>query len=162
MENASKSLLIAGSILLCILLIAAGMFIYNTSGATIQTSMASMSTEEIEAYNIKYTMYEGEQTGANVKSLVGVLISNASTNEDENTKIPGLYVENKKEVLDSSVPENGEISTYLDSLQSIRQSLENKHKYWVEVSYQKNGLIDYINISYDKTRVIEPMSRNKS
>ena len=41
-----------------------------------------------------------------------------------------------------------------------KQKLENKHRYWVEVSYQKNGLIDYINVSYDKDHVIEPMSRN--
>lgn len=160
MENTSKSLLIAGAILLCILIVAVGMYIYNTSGASIQTSISTMSTSEIEAYNVKYTMYEGEQTGSNVKSLVGVLISNASTNEDENTRIPGLYIENNGEYLDSGLPEDGEISPYLNALQEIRQNLESKHKYWVEVSYQKNGLIDYINVSYDKTNVVEPMSRN--
>lgn len=160
MENASKSLLIAGSILVCILVIAVGMYIYNTSGSSIQASVSTMSTSEIEAYNVKYTMYEGEQTGANVKSLVGVLVSNASTNEDENTRIPGLYFEYNKEVWDSGVPENGETSSYLNALQEIKQNLESKHKYWIEVNYQKNGLIDYINISYDKDNVIEPMSRN--
>ena len=160
MENASKSLLIAGSILVCILIIAVGMYIYNTSGSSIQASVTTMSTSEIEAYNSKYTMYEGEQTGANIKSLVGVLASNASTNEDENSKIPGLSLENKKDILDSGIPENGETSPYLDSLQEIKQKLENKHRYWVEVSYQKNGLIDYINVSYDKNHVIEPISRN--
>ena len=160
MENASKSLLIAGSILVCILIIAAGMYIYNTSSSSIQTSTITMSTSEIEAYNTKYTMYEGEQTGANIKSLVGVLVSNASTNKDENTKIPGLSLGKDKNILDSGIPENGETSMYLDMLQDIKHNLENKHRYWVEVSYQKNGLIDYINISYDKDHVIEPMSRN--
>lgn len=160
MENSSKALLIAGSILVCILVIAVGMYIYNTSGSSIQASVSSMSTSEIEAYNVKYTMYEGEQTGATVKSLVGVLASNASTNEDENTKIPGLYFEYNKEFMDSGIPENGETSIYLDELQKIKHNVQNKHKYWVEVSYQKNGLIDYINVSYDKEHVIEPMSRN--
>lgn len=160
MENASKSLLIAGSILVCILLVAVGMFIYNTSGSSIQDSVSTMSTSEIEAYNVKYTMYEGEQTGANLKSLVGVLASNASTNVEENDRIPGLCLEDDKKIMDSGIPENGETSTYLDVLQDIKQNLENKHKYWVEVNYQKNGLIDYINISYDKSDVVEPMSRN--
>lgn len=160
MENASKALLIAGSILVCILIVAVGMFIYNSSGSSIQSSVSTMSTSEIEAYNVKYTMYEGEQTGANIKSLVGVLVSNASTNEDENDRIPGLCLEYEKDTMDSGIPENGETSTYLDALQDIKHNLENKHKYWVEVSYQKNGLIDYINISYDKANVIEPMSRN--
>ena len=160
MENASKSLLIAGSILICIILVAVGMYIYNTSGTKIQSSMDSMSTQELETFNIKYTMYEGEQTGANIKSLIGVLTSNASTNEDETTKIPGVCLENNNEIISSSIPKNGEITSYLDSLQKIRQCLENKHKYWVEVNYQKNGLIDYINISYDKNHLIEPMKRN--
>ena len=99
MENASKSLLIAGSILVCILIIAAGMYIYNTSGSSIQTSVTTMSTSEIEAYNNKYIAYEGEQTGSNIKSLVGVLASNVSLNEDENSKIPGLYLEKDKKLI---------------------------------------------------------------
>ena len=160
MENASKSLLIAGSILVCILIIAVGMYIYNTSGSSIQASVSTMSTSEVEAYNTKYTMYEGEQTGASIKSLVGVLVSNASTNGDENTKIPGLSLEKDKKIIDSGIPVDGETSVYLDSLQEIKHNLENKHRYWVEVSYQKNGLIDYINVSYDKNHLIEPMSRN--
>lgn len=160
MENASKSLLIAGSILVCILIIAAGMYIYNTSGSSIQTSVTTMSTSEIEAYNNKYIAYEGEQTGSNIKSLVGVLASNVSLNEDENSKIPGLYLEKDKKMMDSGIPENGETSNYLDILQDIKRNIESKHRYWVEVSYQKNGLIDYINISYDKNHTVEPKSRN--
>ena len=47
MENASKALLIAGAILLAILIIAIGMFIYNSAQSTINNSMQSMSTQEV-------------------------------------------------------------------------------------------------------------------
>ena len=163
MENASKALVIAGAILICIMIVAVGMYVYKNSGASIEDSMSSISTQEIETFNAKYTMYEGEQTGSNVKSLVGILISNAKTNVDENARIPGIYLENNdnaKKSFNSGIPENGENSAYIDALQGIRQQIDSKHKYWVEVNYQSNGLIDYINISYDKNAIIEPMKRN--
>lgn len=163
MENASKALAIAGAVLIGIMIVAVGMYSYSNSGASIEDSMDTMSTTEIETSNAAYTMYEGEQTGAKVKSLVGVLISNAKTNANENAKIPGLYLENKdsvKKSFDSGLPQDGESTLYIDALQKIRQKLDPKHKYWVEINYQNNGLIDYINISYDKSKMIEPMKRN--
>lgn len=162
MENSSKALLIAGAIIICVLLVAVGMFIYNSAGASIDDSMTAMSTSEIEAHNAEYTMYDGEQTGANVKALCRIVISNANLNKDEVAQIPGIYFEDIKhnENLDSGLPEEGNTSEYLDAIQEIQSSVDTKHKYWVEVNYQKNGLIDYINISYDPNDLIEPMKRN--
>ena len=163
MENASKALMIAGAIIVCIMIVAVGMYINSNASSSIEDSMDTMSTTEIETSNATYTMYEGEQTGAKVKSLIGVLISNAKTNANENARIPGLYLENKDSVknsFDSGLPENGDSALYIDALQKIRQKLDPKHKYWVEINYQSNGLIDYINISYDKSNIIKPMKRS--
>ena len=93
MENASKALLIAGAILLCILIIAIGMFIYNSAQSTITESLNSMSTQEIEAFNNQFSTYEGLQDGTQLKSLMVKLIANADTYKDENTKIPGVIIE---------------------------------------------------------------------
>ena len=162
MENITKALIIAGAIIICVLLVFVGMFVYNSSGSSIEDSMSSMSTHEIETHNSEYTMYDGEQVGANIKSLVRIIISNARLNKDEVTKIPGVYFEDIKtnKNIDTSLPENGNISSYLAMLETIQSSIDTKHKYWVEVNYQKNGLIDYINISYDQEKIIEPMQRN--
>lgn len=162
MENVTKALIIAGAIIICVLLVFVGMFVYNSSGSSIEDSMSSMSTHEIETHNSEYTMYDGEQVGANIKSLVRIIISNARLNKDEVTKIPGVYFEDIKtnKNIDTSLPENGNISSYLAMLETIQSSIDTKHKYWVEVNYQKNGLIDYINISYDQEKIIEPMQRN--
>ena len=60
MENASKALLMAGAILLAILIIAIGMFIYNSAQSTINNSMQSMSTQEVQAFNNEFNNIEGE------------------------------------------------------------------------------------------------------
>ncbi len=160
MENASKALLIAGAILVVILIIAAAMFITNSAKGTTDQAMLSMSTQEIDAFNMKFTMYEGEQTGANIKALVGTLISNSNVNKNEVTKIPGVILETSDETLDSGIPEVGSNSEYIKGLEKIKTSIDAKHKYWIEISYQDNGLLDYINISYSKTNKIEPILRN--
>lgn len=162
MENASKALLIAGAILIVVLIIGAGMFITNTSKGSVDQAMLSMSTQEIDAFNLKFTMYDGEQPGANIKALIGTLISNSNVNKAEVTKIPGVYFElSDKSTLDSGIPEPGNNSEYVKGLEKIKGLIEAKHKYWVEISYQDNGLLDYINISYDKTKTVEPILRNK-
>lgn len=90
MENASKALLIAGAILLAILIIAIGMYIYNSAQSTVNNSMTSMTTQELEAFNSNFTSYEGSQSGSNVKALIGRLIANANTYTDESAKVPGV------------------------------------------------------------------------
>ena len=162
MENSSKALLIAGAIIICVLLVTVGLFTYNRAGTSINDSMMAMSISEIEAHNAEYIMYDGEQTGSNVKSLIRIIISNANLNKDEVTQIPGVYFEDIEngENIDSGLPENGDSTTYLEELQTIQSSIDAKHKYWIELNYQKNGLIDYINISYDSNKLIEPMKRS--
>lgn len=155
MENASKALLIAGAILLCILIIAIGMFIYNSAQSTIQDSMTSMSTQEIDAFNNQFTGYEGSQTGSNVKALIGRLIANADTYRDEPAKVPQVYIDqisNTQRGCCEAVfnqTNAGDPQNYISVLGKIRNGVETKHEYWIEVNFQDNGIIDYIVISYN-------------
>lgn len=157
MENASKALLIAGAILLSILIIAIGMFIYNSAQSTIQNSMQSMSTQEVQAFNNEFAGFEGKQQGSNIKAMIGTLIANANTYRDEPTKIPGVKfdkVNNSSEskVLEAGVPEASAPQTYITALNTIRNSVEPKHQYWVTITNQDNGLIDAIYVTYDADR----------
>ena len=78
MENASKALIIAGAILLSILIIGMGMFIYNQAQDQIQKSAGQMSTEEINVHNSQFKSYEGDrQSGSQVKQLLNKLAINA-------------------------------------------------------------------------------------
>ena len=164
MENASKALLIAGAILLCILIIAIGMFIYNSAQSTITESLNSMSTQEIEAFNNQFSTYEGLQDGTQLKSLMVKLIANADTYKDKNTKIPGVIIEQPnigsgEDFLHAPVPENGNIGEYIKILGKIRILVQSKHDYWVEMSFQNNGIVDYITITYNPNNPAEPNYR---
>lgn len=154
MENASKALLIAGAILISILIIAIGMFIYNSAQSTINNSMQSMSTQEVQAFNNEFMSFEGKQSGSNIKAMIGTLIANANTYRDEPTKIPGVRfdkVNNSSEssVLEATVPDASEPAPYITALNTIRNKVEPKHQYWVTIINQPNGIIDAIIVSYE-------------
>lgn len=84
MENASKALLIAGAILICILLIAIGMYIYNSANATVNSAVSQMSQQEKDIYNAKVNSYVGEAIkGSEVKSMIDNVIS---MNQENATK----------------------------------------------------------------------------
>lgn len=157
MENASQALIIAGAILLAILIIAIGMFVYNGAQSTINDSMASMSDQEIKAFNSKFVNYEGKASGSQVKNMIGDLISNSSTYAEEPNKIIALrfdYIKagnNNPTGVNNVVnrPTSGQTENYVKSLGQIRNAVENKHTYWVELVHNTTGVVDTINVSYD-------------
>ena len=75
MENASKALIIAGAILLSILIIAIGMYIYNSSTNSIQNAAGQISQQDMSAFNNQLDMYAGRQVGTNVKALITTMAS---------------------------------------------------------------------------------------
>ena len=84
MENASKALIIAGTILIVMLVIGAGMFLYNRAGSLSGTVKNNWSQDEIQAFNHKFQKYEGEQKGSRVKELIAVV---NKSNESSDVKV---------------------------------------------------------------------------
>lgn len=72
MENASQALIIAGAILLAILLIAIGMFIFNKANTSIMDAAKGMDQNAIAVVNGKFTPYQGTISGTQLKGLIGV------------------------------------------------------------------------------------------
>lgn len=118
----------------------------------------TMSSQEIDAFNNQYLSYEGYQTGSNVKALMARLISNLHTYREEPTKVPQVYIDKLSELNSYSAEvifhEDNEFQDYVDNLNRIRNTIETKHEYYIEMTYQENGLIDYIQISYDASNPI--------
>lgn len=83
MENASKALIIAGAILLSILIIGLGMFIYQEARGALEG--ASMDQAKVEAYNGEFLQYEGKCSGSQAKALYNAIRSHNSTNTDDET-----------------------------------------------------------------------------
>ena len=81
MENASKALLIAGSVLIVILLIAVGVRVFNSTQGTTDSVETTMNSTEIATFNNKFTAYAGEnKSAAQAKALANVVIANNATN----------------------------------------------------------------------------------
>lgn len=71
MENASQALIIAGAILLAILLIAIGMFIFNQANKNIQEATEGMDKQTIAVFNGKFELYQNKTiSGTQMKALV--------------------------------------------------------------------------------------------
>ena len=85
MENASKALIIAGAILLAILIITLGIFIFQQASEVTRDS--SISDVEIIQFNEKFTSHEGENVrGSEVNSLLATIVQNNVANQDDTSK----------------------------------------------------------------------------
>lgn len=116
MENASKALIIAGSILVAILLISVGLIILNSTKGVTDQGKRSADLLKIEANNSNFTKYCGDRVlGSQVRDLISFKDSYNATNDDdepdvsvtgETSPVPNVYY--KVEV---TVLENGYIKT---------------------------------------------------
>ena len=90
MENASKALIIAGSILVSILIVGLGVIIYNNVAGI--ASGGSLDKEQINAHNSPFLQYEGTTvSGSNVKALISSVSANNRAAEANDEKI-GNYI----------------------------------------------------------------------
>ena len=80
MENASKALIIAGAILISILIIGLGVFIYQQAQSTV--SKVKLNSQEAQAQNQQFDNYMGSKVSAQaVKQLCTTVRTNNITGE---------------------------------------------------------------------------------
>ena len=114
------------AILVTILTVSISAYIYNSAQSTITDAMETLSTQEVEAYNSLFAMYEGHQKGSNVKALMGKLISNANTNVDNSEKVPYVYIDQLNETSKEPIEvkfkqrDEGDSTEYINELNQIR------------------------------------------
>ncbi|MGN1270383.1 MAG: hypothetical protein ACI4UX_00025 [Clostridia bacterium] len=126
MENASKALIIAGSVLIAILLISLGLLIFkSTSGTTDQTQELG-KTLEVQQFNSQFLKYCGESVkGSQVRTLCEVIIAH-NANSKNQVKIAG--------------------NDDADAISNYRNTIKTNSTYKVEASYE-NGLITAISVT---------------
>ena len=91
MENASKALIIAGAILLAILIISLGIFIFNQASEV--TKSNNLSDVEILNFNEKFTSFEGTNVrGSEVNSLLTRVVQNNVANQEDASKQVAINV----------------------------------------------------------------------
>jgi len=149
MENASKALIIAGAILLSILIIALGIYVFNMAKSATDTNQ--LDTAAKNTFNAQFEQYEGRQVGSSVKSLLSYMINNAGTNADSEDKLPDIeYVAGGSEAarnytnITSSVGNTG-----TSDMSGLRSALSATHYYNVSIDYASDGLVNKVTISYN-------------
>ena len=82
LENASKALIIAGAILIAILLTSIGILLINSGKDITSAGTSQMASYEIQAYNAKFTPYEGKNRPVTEAcSMIDLITSHNSTND---------------------------------------------------------------------------------
>lgn len=127
MENASKALIIAGSVLIAILVISLGLLIFkSTSGTTDQTQELG-KTLEVQQFNSQFLKYCGDSVkGSQVRTLCEVIIAH-NANSD-----------NKVTINDSN--------STASQISDIRNKIKTNQNYAVKQEVNDSGLIYNINI----------------
>ena len=161
MENASKALIIAGAILLSILIIAVGMFIFTSSQTTIQEGATQISTQERNAYNQQFIQYEKKQGGANVGQLIQILIANCNSNAEERDKLPDLVLEYKQGQVGYVLSDN--LETNVSGFSKAKSKIEARHSYYVTSEYNpKTSLVDLVVVEYEKGNITEGKNKGEN
>ena len=83
MENATKALLIAGSVLIAILLIAMGVRIFSSTSSTVKSSEATMQATAITTFNTQFAGFTGGNISASkVNTLKQKVIASNAVNKE--------------------------------------------------------------------------------
>lgn len=99
MENASKALIVAGSVLLVILIIGIMIFTLNKAKSPVDQVAANMAEEERTLFNSKFNRFSGNAlSGIEVKQLINVCMQNFVENSDD----AGIYRIPEMEVIVAS------------------------------------------------------------
>ena len=134
MENASKALIIAGSILIAIMIISLGIVIFNRFGNSAK-KMANMDKQEIAAFNSKITPYVGNHvSGTQVNTLLQYCLSvNMSAKQSGNTY--------------QAISVDGATTLDKDSTSYTRVTTGSNVSYIVDAKQDTNGLMTDITIT---------------
>lgn len=135
MENATKALLIAGSVLIAILLIAMGVKILSSTSGTTESTQKVMDATAVNTFNSQFASYAGQQSATNIKALVQkVIVSNANNSKHI------VYVYDYHKLNGTS--NVNQLSQYISN-----GVTSGNHK--VDLKYGSDGYINYIYIDVE-------------
>lgn len=157
MENASKALIIAGAILIALLIISLGIFMFNKMGGSAKDA-ANMDEQEIANFNSKITPYVGKNvSGSQVNALIQYIISvnTSAANAGDKTKsvtisFPVTTSSGGSGTNTISVGNGagGQLTvTYANTAYPKRVNTGASNYYKVEVTHGSSGLISEIKVT---------------
>ena len=141
MENASKALIIAGAILLAILIIVLGVFIFNQANSSMKN--INLSQNEVQNFNEPFLQYAGENiTGTNVMALCDKVKAHNLANTEDKTRMVHIRASEAKDP-EAADDDDGK----LQEPTNVKKQIRAGYNYKVTVGYDKDtGLITNIGI----------------
>lgn len=137
MENASKALIIAGAILLSILIIGLGMFIYQQASGAM--SGINMDSRKAEAYNAEFKQYEGTISGSNARALYSNIENHNRVNYDDPSQQIALTINDT--AVQSVTPVTTPVETSDTNPTLPTNTLKSGNTYYVYFQYNRSGYI---------------------
>ena len=123
MENASKALLIGGGVLIAILILSIGVYLFVTYGQIGETYEQNLTSGEIKKFNSNFIKFEGRD---NIKAQEIVtlykFIKSYNEKNDLTTSITVLTVENAS---GSKIPNSSNSLTETDLVEFIEKNSNN-------------------------------------
>jgi len=124
MENASKALLMAGTILISLLVIGALVFVYRDITSAKRADEEALKTQQLEEFNKQFTSYERKLYGTELISLVNKMI-------DYNANMTSKGYKSMEIIIDK-VPKGNKLFAKekykLDDLEKILKEVKNLEK----------------------------------
>lgn len=136
MENATKALIIAASVLIVIVLIAIGIKLLSSSqGITNEVGEVS-DAMSLSTYNSQFTDYVGTQTGSQVKSVLSKVTATYRNGSSRNVSVT---------VTGGTGLTSGTYDT-ANEIATVMSSLKLNSTYTIGVTYDTNGYVNSITI----------------
>ena len=157
MENASKALIIAGAILLSILIIALGIYVFNMARGV--SDSTALDEAEVNTFNSQFTNYRGKKMGSAVGELIDKAVSSAIQNKGDAQRLPDIVYNfdtvatstNTTQLASKAVDTE---SANINKMNELRRKLANRHYYYVDFAFDEvSGVIKAIVITYDEAQL---------
>ena len=132
MENASKALIIAGSILLAIAIIGLGMGVFNKVSDI--GGGAGLDSEKIAAYNSKFEAYVGTKKGSEALNLCRDVKAHNLANVDDPSKNINIKLDTATA---TSAPSDAVTTTVVDT---VMNGIKSGYTYTINVIKNLVGL----------------------
>ena len=160
MENATKALMVVATVLMAIIIVSLGIFVYNKSSISKSSNLDAM---EITAWNQKFLIYEGKQKGTGVKNLLkDASLANEELYKDDSNIKYCVCICSKSERILQHYKVGSEMRKGLDrsreygvryptNIKDIANHIKAKESYYISFNYNDlTGRINeiWINDSY--------------
>ncbi|MBR6033189.1 MAG: hypothetical protein IKP28_00295 [Clostridia bacterium] len=146
MENASKALIMAGGVLVAIMILSLGVYLFQAIGNFSQAYDERLKLEMTTSFNSKFEIYIRD---INAHEMVTLINLAAQINEQDATKNIEIYIGNNNAVLSLNGVDRANAQAYHDEQIAIMEkektninNTERTYKF-VSIEYDQNG---YVNI----------------